>query len=980
MFTGTTWDFKAMPLFKKTPPISWARSQKGLAIAFTDAKGFQRATSGRGDERLQLALLRMRLLLEDGRANEDEPGGKEIANGLFLESHQAVRLDDETRSLFGLPLPWPGGFQLEVGSIPQWPDFSAALNLVQNGRIIRGWRLTGPILEIGNEFFLPTPEQYAALEAIVDWTSIAPSDRAEYQNLLLLSRLDAAKQAGCRINLEAFAQLRVQEAGEMEVEVVDAGQGEFSLVPRFSGIGKEFTAADIESRLHQISGEDVRAILRAQNRNASRIVLLDEVQTRRARALISNRKVPASERAAFLRDPSGWLSARVLTDVDAEFSPRVIGVEVWRARYSGAATETGIDWFDKESAFVDRLGASSDQRQDAFESQGASKEDGAEDEDTGNVVPKIYDNDDAPAYGNDVHRTVDAPDMEFKLVESEYRRMPLPHQRDAVGWLLAHAERSSRCGGGGGKTKGGGFLLADDMGLGKSFSVLVFLAEWQARQRSLGREPKAVLIVAPVTLIENWRSEIAKSYTHVGSFFQRVTYAYPEGDLIRYRTDTGDVADPGDGDPQTRMKSWGLIFGTGGLESIDCPRTLVFTTYATLRNYRFSFAGCRWATAIFDEAQNLKNPNALQTVAAKALNAEFRVLLTGTPVENHLGDLWSLMDLAEPSFLSSFQSFRREYVAPILADRSKVIEIGRNLRNRVGTLMLRRLKDQELKGLAQKTTILHVGTAQHEFDERIVAVMRGRQKELYDSILDSARSTGLENQNGDVTHHWLRALWNLREVVLHPLLAMGARIPIGANRREAERILRESEKLALVLRLLELIEAKREKVLIFATTKRLQEALSANLSRIYGFDVPVINGDAPAGTRSNRPEVFNKTRFGLIEAFQAADGFRICILSPVAAGVGLTITAANHVIHLERSWNPAKEAQATDRVYRIGAEKPVFVHVPILIHPERDSFDVNLDRLLRSKVQLQDALTLAAPEEVETGEMLESLFGSKQIG
>ena len=114
----------------------------------------------------------------------------------------------------------------------------------------------------------------------------------------------------------------------------------------------------------------------------------------------------------------------------------------------------------------------------------------------------------------------------------------------------------------------------------------------------------------------------------------------------------------------------------------------------------------------------------------------------------------------------------------------------------------------------------------------------------------------------------------------------------------------------------------------------------------------------------------------MIEKFQEAEGFRVCILSPLAAGVGLTITAANHVIHLERSWNPAKEAQATDRVYRIGASKPVYVHIPVLLHPERDSFDVNLDRLLRSKVQLQDAITLAAPEEVQAGEMLESLFGA----
>ncbi len=961
-----------MAFFKKSPALTWGRSPQGLAIAFADPKAFERAKSGKGDETLQLALLRMRLLLEDGRADEDEPGGKEIKDGLFLEANQAVRLDDETRALFCLPPPWPGGFQLEVRSIPQWPDFSAALVLIDGGRSIRQWRLTGAILEVGKEFYLPTPEQYAVLCAVVDWTAASPT-RTEYQNLLLLARLDAAKTAGCRINLEAFEHLRVQEAGDMEVEVVEAGGGDLALVPRFAGTGREFSAAEIEARLHQLSGEDARAILRAQNRNASRIVLLDEVQTRRARALIANRKVPVAERAAFLRDPSGWLSAQVLTDVDAEFSPRVIGVEVWRARYAGAAMGSGINWFDRKPEWDREAGASeaSEGREDGTQGE-------KEDLEPRNVVPKIHDNDEELAYGSDAGRTVEAPDMAFELEECRYRRMPLPHQKEAIGWLLAHAERSIKHSGASRKALGGGFLLADDMGLGKSFSVLVFLAEWQARQRQLGREPMATLIVAPVTLIENWRSELAKSYTQPDHIFKRVVYAYPEGELMRYRTDTGDVADPGEGDPLKRMRSWGLIFGTGGPESIDWPGTLVFTTYATLRNYRFSFAGCRWGTAIFDEAQNLKNPNALQTVAAKALNAGFRVLLTGTPVENHLGDLWSLMDLAEPSFLDSFQNFRRAYVTPILADRSRVVEIGRSLRNRVGTLMLRRLKEQELEGLPKKTTILHADTNQKEFDERIVAVMRGQQKELYDSILESARSVGPSSDQSTASNHWLTALWHLREVVLHPALLNDGRIPVGANRREAERALRESDKLATVLRLLEDIQAKGEKVLIFATTKRLQEALAANLARIYGFDVPIINGDAPAGTRSSRPEAFNKTRFGMIERFQAAGGFRICILSPLAAGVGLTITAANHVIHLERSWNPAKEAQATDRVYRIGAAKPVFVHIPVLLHPERESFDVHLDRLLRSKVQLQDAITLAAPEEVAQGEMLESLFGGGQ--
>ena len=125
--------------------------------------------------------------------------------------------------------------------------------------------------------------------------------------------------------------------------------------------------------------------------------------------------------------------------------------------------------------------------------------------------------------------------------------------------------------------------------------------------------------------------------------------------------------------------------------------------------------------------------------------------------------------------------------------------------------------------------------------------------------------------------------------------------------------------------------------------------------------------------RLRLPEAMNRTRFGMIETFQRADGFRICILSPLVAGVGLTITATNHVIHLERHWNPAKEAQATDRVYRICQTRDVLVHVPILLHPERAAYDVNLDKLLRSKMRLQDALTITAPEEVTVDEVLKGI-------
>jgi hypothetical protein len=158
--------------------------------------------------------------------------------------------------------------------------------------------------------------------------------------------------------------------------------------------------------------------------------------------------------------------------------------------------------------------------------------------------------------------------------------------------------------------------------------------------------------------------------------------------------------------------------------------------------------------------------------------------------------------------------------------------------------------------------------------------------------------------------------------------------------------------------------------------KELQEALSAHLEVIYGLAVPIINGDTKATSRHN-PE---QTRLGLIGAFSKRPGFGICVLSPIAAGAGLNIVAANHVIHLERHWNPAKEDQATDRAYRIGQRKPVTVYLPNATHSEFASFDTILHRLLEKKRAIQGALGLIPPDAVSAPELIAELFGQPSGG
>jgi SNF2 family DNA or RNA helicase len=535
----------------------------------------------------------------------------------------------------------------------------------------------------------------------------------------------------------------------------------------------------------------------------------------------------------------------------------------------------------------------------------------------------------------------------------------MAHQEEAIRWLLAHARRAGHLRRGGPERRGwgAGALLADDMGLGKTFSSLVAIAEWFRHWRAATDcQPPAALIVAPLSLLENWLAEIEKTFSSERSPFKRVLLAQPDLDLNRFKRFPGaqDRAEPG------RVREFGLYFGDGSEMSLDWPGSCVITTYQTLRDYRFSFAAAEWSTAVFDEAQNLKNPNAQQTIAAKALRALFRIAMTGTPVENHLGDFWSILDAAEPGPLGSFSDFRKRWIAPILRDRERMDQVGKELRDHVGGLMLRRTKKERLSGIPPKTIASSI------------CPMSAEQQTIYEQARDAVTATADTTQTRQGKQ--LAALWHLRQVSLHPDLIGSGRMAMAQTAAGCRRILRRSGKLAWLLEQLDTLKDRSEKVLVFCVLKQLQEGLSRHLEVIYGVPVPVINGDTKATSRT-APE---QTRLGLIDEFSRQTGFAVCILSPIAAGAGLNIVAANHVIHLERHWNPAKEDQATDRAYRIGQTKPVTVYLPLVTHPAFDSFDLILHRLLEKKRSLQGALGLVPPESVSGPELIAEVFGEQR--
>ncbi|MGE3758936.1 MAG: SNF2-related protein, partial [Pseudobdellovibrionaceae bacterium] len=506
------------------------------------------------------------------------------------------------------------------------------------------------------------------------------------------------------------------------------------------------------------------------------------------------------------------------------------------------------------------------------------------------------------------------------------------HQKIGIGWLSGLLNRDLAK----------GALLADDMGLGKTLQILTFLAwciESELEQLSQEQGPyDPILIVAPLILLDNWEKEINR-YFEAG-VFSPIEKLHGSS-LKKYRKE-----------------------GAAGKESVPGSQTLdidklrenriIITNYETVKNYQYTFARVPWSVVVVDEAQEIKEPSTAVTYALKVLNPTFRIASTGTPVETSLTNLWSIMDFAQPGNpLGSLRNFNKEFGALSYDDPA----LGSMLREALGFnaengLVLRRAKKDVLKDLPPKTVIEHF------------CPMDEKTKDQYESIIQFVQ--GASKNSGAA----LQGLHQISQVSQHPFLLGGE--PFRSDHRE---YIAASTKLQKLMQVLIDIKGKSEKALIFARSRRMQDILKAVLDAEFKIDVGIVNG----ATASRHKYVAN-TREGIIERFSAVPGFNLLILSPEVAGVGLTITAANHVIHYGRWWNPAKENQATDRAYRIGQTKPVSVHHLILKDQNGglETFDEKLHRLLKVREDLAD--NFLAPAGDESGiqmDLVGNLFGSK---
>ncbi|WP_300433189.1 SNF2-related protein [uncultured Thalassolituus sp.] len=941
---------------------------------------------GKADDLITQQHILLRMLVEEGNAFE-------LPNGFRIPSDIVVSLDQDSRELLELPEAWVGSIKADFKGTTGRTIFALDVEAsYPGGQFTHAYQLKGPVIRFSEEKqYLLSGTQLEVFEALETHRESAHS---EYDNLVVVAALQNAQECGVPMELGHFKKLKIHTPESVSIEAELDANGNLILTPQ---LGQDATHEEMQRVLGQL--REGSSSLRVNDE----IILIDEHKMAGIQEILRNRVVTKDKLDDFYRNPTAFIDGS-LVNLELGFSARVRGAARFRHAYFGETDESGIDWFGRQFSAVNVhpvskvLEAIEDEEQLlAFEAivhearaTGADEvefngkvvdisddeqvrsaindlrnrgfanndidgdcnegEDNCDlpelDEDTTPVVVDIALNDDDLETPSEVveRQLRDVYVPEEQLCWDNYQRRPFPHQIEGVRWLLGLAGQEDGLGGG---------LLADDMGLGKTFMSLAAIEHLYREWEEHGKTVKPCLIVAPLSLLQNWKDEVEKTFHR--SPFKDIVILQSDADLNKFRVSGVETRNQRIDDEEAAIR-YSLKVGDDFIsDRLDVPKRLVITTYQTLRDYQFSLCAIDWGVVAFDEAQNIKNPNALQTRAAKGLKAEFRLLATGTPVENSLADFWCIMDTACPGYLGSYQAFRERYVAPILRAAGDEVEeirarVGRTLRDTVGALMLRRLKEDNLEGLPQKRLFVGVSDSDWEYLDTLSSVMSGGQLDSYDSVL---QATAQSEQNAALT-----GLQQLRDVSLHHRLLLGGRLEVPTGRALKE-LMGESGKFRSLLSLLNDIKKREEKAIIFCVNKRLQGFLSLALARYFDLmTLPVINGDVKGVAKTSG----GVTRKSLIEDFESKPGFNVIIMSPVAAGVGLTVVGANNVIHLERHWNPAKEAQATDRVYRIGQTKDVNVYIPIVSHPELMSFDENLHQLLSKKTLLRDAVV--TPEQV----------------
>ena len=865
--------------------------------------------------------------------------------GCLLPYENIYLLDEDERILLGIPQPYDKAMRLVGTSMLNLSDFEYKvefLTYVPDGELIvceRG----GNILVKGRDKYLLNEAQYALLNRVDAFNSTLEEDKTTDYNLRCFAEIKAlAEQAGCQLD-SYLENENVYAPERIKIEIGRDDEG-FTVEP----------AVDIEEndkfQTYFDKMRKVQAQYPVQRENGERVrIVLNKEQKENLHYLKEQcgKHKTREEIQKMIEQPTEYFDPNAF-DLSELYSDRVIEIGVYKPKFypficpykscwiAGASVETPQNGTTKvtinneeeleklkreiQSAKENKKGiveynktqldiedaiflAQTAEKQLKDPSQPAKVE--SENGNEARNVLIIEEN--AEELGFAVkERTIEKGDK-YTLFTDPFLQEGFSlkdHQKEGVAWLQ-HLYKS----------KASGCLMADDMGLGKTLQILYFI-DWHSRKYA---NHKPYLIVAPISLLENWKNEYERFFMQPRMKINMLT--------------SKDV---------TRKFDKSIV---DKMQKMD----IILTNYESLRISQLNFCAVEFDVVALDEAQKIKSPGTLVTNAAKALKCNFKIAMTGTPVENSLLDLWCIMDFCVPGLLGNAKAFAAQYQNPLKKEDTDIVALGNEVHDKLGVYFMRRLKKDAAKDLPDKI----------ELKEKVL--MPPVQKEAYASVVNDYTS--------GIQPNMLVTIMHLREVSEHPYLYDSTLL-----NHETDEIVDTSARLQATIKFLDEIKKKEEKVIIFVERKETQKMLQKLCLKRYGIITKIINGDTPSIVKRNMPN--KQSRQSSIDEFQAVDGFNVIIMSPVAAGMGLNVTAANHVIHYSRHWNPAKENQATDRAYRIGQTKDVFVYYPMAVRSDIKSFDETLDDLLSRKTSLATSTIFPTERvEVKQEELGQMLFG-----
>lgn len=865
--------------------------------------------------------------------------------GCLLPYENIYLLDEDERILLGVPQPYDKAMRLVGTSMLNLSDFEYKvefLTYVPDGELIvceRG----GNILVKGRDKYLLNEAQYALLNRVDAFNSTPEEDKTTDYNLRCFAEIKAlAEQAGCQLD-SYLENENVYAPERIKIEIGRDDEG-FTVEP----------AVDIEEndkfQTYFDKMRKVQAQYPVQRENGERVrIVLNKEQKENLHYLKEQcgKHKTREEIQKIIEQPTEYFDPNAF-DLSELYSDRVIEIGVYKPKFypficpykscwiAGATVETPQNGTTKvtinseeelerlkreiQSAKENKKGiveynntqldiedamflAQTAEKQLKDSSQPAKVE--TENDNEARNVLIIEEN--AEELGFAVKERIIEKGDKYTLFTDPFLQEGFSlkdHQKEGVAWLQ-HLYKS----------KASGCLMADDMGLGKTLQILYFI-DWHSRKYA---NHKPYLIVAPISLLENWRNEYERFFMQPRMKINMLT--------------SKDV---------TRKFNKSIV---DKMQKMD----IILTNYESLRISQLNFCAVEFDVVALDEAQKIKSPGTLVTNAAKALKCNFKIAMTGTPVENSLLDLWCIMDFCVPGLLGNAKAFAAQYQNPLKKEDTDIVALGNEVHDKLGVYFMRRLKKDAAKDLPDKI----------ELKEKVL--MPPVQKEIYASVVNDYTS--------GIQPNMLVTIMHLREVSEHPYLYDSTLL-----NHETDEIVDTSARLQATIKFLDEIKKKEEKVIIFVERKETQKMLQKLCLKRYGIITKIINGDTPSIVKRNMPN--KQSRQSSIDEFQAVDGFNVIIMSPVAAGMGLIVTAANHVIHYSRHWNPAKENQATDRAYRIGQTKDVFVYYPMAVRADIKSFDETLDDLLSRKTSLATSTIFPTERvEVKQEELGQMLFG-----